>query len=133
LHKGRTESQFPLFLFRNKKPKRDSARRESGEILEAGYGFRCEIVLRRFGIVGFSYAHAGVLEKDIVHARDFAKRAIQRKIGTCKFHVQFLKSDEAKTLCVHALGLDIGNDENFRVFVEEMEKVVDLLGLKIRR
>jgi hypothetical protein len=42
-----------------------------------------------------------------------------------------MMNDEARALCVHALSLNVENKEDFHTFVEDMEKVADLLKLKI--
>jgi hypothetical protein len=42
-----------------------------------------------------------------------------------------LMNEEAKTLCVEALKLDVETDPGFHQFVEKMEKVVELLNLKV--
>ena len=40
-------------------------------------------------------------------------------------------NDMARSLCVHALTLDLENDNGFHTFVEKMEKIADLLNLEI--
>lgn len=97
------------------------------------YGFRCELVLRAFGYPRFrpSYVDAGVLEDNIMHARRLAQKAIERRVRTKRYAAKFLTNDEAKTLCIEALKLDVETDAGFHQFVEKMEKVVRLLNLKV--
>lgn len=97
------------------------------------YGFRCELVLRAFGYPRShpSYVDAGVLEDNIVHARKLAQKAIERRVRTKRYGGKLLMNEEAKTLCVEALKLDVETDAGFHQFVEKMEKVVKLLDLKV--
>jgi hypothetical protein len=80
-----------------------------------------------------SYVDASVLEDNIVHARRLAQKAIARKLETRTFGNKIAMNDKAKALCVHALGLDVETEEGFHGFVEDMEKVVELLNLRVAR
>jgi len=98
----------------------------------SSYSCRCEIVLRRFGC-GWSvwYANATLLEKNRDAARKFARNAIVKKVRAGDFGNKIMMNDEAKSLCVHALGLNVEKEAEFHIFVEELEKVADLLNLKV--
>jgi len=98
------------------------------------YGYRCEIVLRRFGC-GWSvwYVDATLLEKNSDGARRFARNAIVKKVRAGDLANKIAMNDEAKTLCVRALGLNMEDEDEFHRFVQAMEKVADLLDLKERK
>ncbi len=92
------------------------------------------MILRRFGC-GWSvwYADATLLEKNSDGARRFARNAIVKKVRTGDLANKIAMNDEAKALCVHALGLDVENEDEFHSFVEELEEVADRLELKIKQ
>jgi len=77
-----------------------------------------------------SYVDAGPLASNIMRSRDFAKRAVQRKMERKeRFSNLLAKNAVANELYADALKLDVNTNDNFLMFVDLMERVLDLLGI----
>ena len=97
------------------------------------FGHRFEIVLGRLGCK-YRYCDAAVLDNDILHARREAQHFVQREMRTLKMQQRLEKKQEAKQMYLNIWNLEIRKsptEENLHTYVESMEKICELLDLKI--